>query len=193
MNLQEFINKYDGKGLDYDKKYGDQCLDLFHYYELEVLGIALNELLRAATAYLAYCKGKDHFDKIKYESGLIPEPGDIMFWNTGAGRYGHVAIFVEGSDSEFISFDQNWPVGSNSHKQEHDYDNVAGWLRYNQLTKDDMEQIEQLRKDVDTLLNENHLRKEEIIKLQERKAGKKKQKKQREKMESWVKERFKRK
>ena len=32
MNLAEFLNKYTGKKVDFDKVYGAQCVDLFRQY-----------------------------------------------------------------------------------------------------------------------------------------------------------------
>lgn len=142
MNLEEFVKVYDHMGIDFDGAYGYQCMDLFHYYEIDVLGIDQSKLVRAATAYKAYLKGADHFDRFQYKPGMIPKPGDIMFWNTSVGPYGHVAVFIDGSSKDFVSFDQNWPPGSKCKKVKHTYKGVAGWLRYNQLTKEDMKQLE---------------------------------------------------
>ena len=38
-------------------------------------------------------------------------------------------IVNEVNKTSFTSFDQNWPTGSPSHKQLHDYNGVVGWLR----------------------------------------------------------------
>ena len=39
MHLEEFVNKYNGKKVDYDGVYGAQCVDLFRQYVKECLGI----------------------------------------------------------------------------------------------------------------------------------------------------------
>ena len=39
MTFDEFIAKWNGKGIDLDYAYGDQCMDLMHQYIVEVLGL----------------------------------------------------------------------------------------------------------------------------------------------------------
>ena len=53
----------------------------------------------------------------------------MIIWNKLLGQYGHVAVFLEGDNKKFKSFDQNYPVGSACHIQDHDYKAVMGWLR----------------------------------------------------------------
>lgn len=38
ISIEEFAAKYDGKAVDFDKKYGAQCVDLFNFYNSEVVG-----------------------------------------------------------------------------------------------------------------------------------------------------------
>lgn len=135
MNLTEFIQKYDGQGVDTDNAFGFQCMDLMHKYCQDVLGLPL-AYLRAPTAKDVYLGnnvlGIEYFTKTDNTPTGIPIPGDIILWGTKVGESGHVAIFVDGSASEFHSFDQNWPVGSKCHIQKHDYKGVLGWLHYKQ-------------------------------------------------------------
>lgn len=128
MTLQDFIKKYDGKEVDTDGAYGGQCMDLMHKYIVDVLGYDLS-LFAASTAYQAYKNADDdRFDKIANSATNVPQPGDIVFWNTGVGSAGHVAVFISGDENSFKSFDQNWPVNSFCHVQDHNYKSVAGWL-----------------------------------------------------------------
>ena len=39
MTLDEFVKKYNGKKVDYDGRYGCQCVDLFRQYCEDVLNI----------------------------------------------------------------------------------------------------------------------------------------------------------
>lgn len=133
LSLNDFINKYNGHGLDFDGVYGYQCLDLMHGYITEVLGLS-GSVLAAPTAYQAYVNGDPNFTKIGNTLEAIPQAGDIMFWTPnvdGVGSAGHVAVFISGNNTSFLSFDQNWPEGSVCHEQPHNYNAVAGWLRYN--------------------------------------------------------------
>lgn len=133
MSFQDFINKWDGKGIDFDGAYGDQCMDLMHQYVVEVLGLSDGRILAAPAAKDVYLTfpgifGSQYFEQIANTPTGVPSKGDIVLWGTGIGPYGHVAIFVEGDSKKFKSFDQNFPTGSNCHVQDHGYAGVLGWL-----------------------------------------------------------------
>jgi len=125
MNFDEFISKYDDDYVDIDGMYGNQCKDLFSAYNDEVVGVPFyvfgnaNQLFDAAP--------DEYYEKIKNTPDGVPQKGDVIIWSTAP--YGHVAIFVSGDMNSFISFDQNFPVGSPCHTQNHNYNNVIGWLR----------------------------------------------------------------
>ena len=38
ISVDQFVKKYEGKSVDFDKAYGAQCVDLFNYYNKEVVG-----------------------------------------------------------------------------------------------------------------------------------------------------------
>lgn len=132
MTPQEFFNKNNGVGLNIDKVFGNQCVDVFLAYNRDVVngpgtaGNAIDYWTNYPTAF---------YDKIFNTAEAIPQKGDVMIWNIG--RYGHIAIFSSGDVNEFISFDQNWPVQVDvngvgfgvCHFQPHNYVNVVGWLR----------------------------------------------------------------
>jgi hypothetical protein len=130
ISFQQFRDTYNGKGVDTDGAYGNQCMDLMHKYIVDVLGLSLS-VLAAPSAYQAYQNGDTNFTKIANTPTGVPQNGDIVFWNTTVGSAGHVAVFVDGDVNSFNSFDQNWPVGSLCHVQNHpNYNGVAGWLRF---------------------------------------------------------------
>jgi hypothetical protein len=129
MTLDYFINKYNGKGIDWDGQYGFQCVDLYRKYVHEVLNLPQSKPIPAAADiwnnYLT-----DRFERIPNTPTGVPLKGDIVIWKKAASLpYGHVAIFVSGNVNSFTSFDQNWPTGSLCHLQTHNYTNVLGWLR----------------------------------------------------------------
>ena len=128
MTLQQFIDKYNGKKIDYDGFYGAQCMDLYRQYVKEVLEFPQSPGVEGAKdvwdTYL-----KDKYTRVSNTPDGVPEAGDIVIWGIGAGTYGHIAIFIEGTTGSFKSFDQNWPVGSSCHIQGHYYSNVLGWLK----------------------------------------------------------------
>jgi len=134
MTLEEFVIKWNGKYIDFDGVYGNQCMDEMHQYNVECLGITDGSVLAASSAKVLWdtfqtVKGHELFDQIVNTPTGVPQEGDIVLWNNGT--YGHVAVFVEGNDISFRSFDQNFPTGSFCHVQNHpNYTGVAGWLRY---------------------------------------------------------------
>lgn len=128
MTFEEFITKYDGKGIDFDGAFGTQCVDLYRQYVKEVLGYPQSPLVEGAKdiwdTYLP-----DYYQRIENTPYGVPEKGDIVIFGDTMGKYGHVSIFIEGTASRFTSFDQNYPTGSLCHKQGHTYNAVLGWLR----------------------------------------------------------------
>lgn len=134
ISFDDFIKKWTNKGIDFDGVYGDQCMDLMHQYCVEVLGIADGSVLAAPAAKdvflnFANIKGNNLFDKIDNTPTGVPQKGDIMFWGTGIGQYGHVAIFRDGDANKFNSFDQNWNGHQYCEIVNHSYNAVLGWLR----------------------------------------------------------------
>src|ERR1035441_8747322 len=129
ITFDTFIQEWNGRGIDVDGVYGNQCMDLMHQYTNEVLGF---DALHAGTAYEAYLNGDSRFDKIPNTPTSVPQKGDLVFWNTSVGSAGHVAVFIEGNVTRFSSFDQNWPLNplglAVAHVQEHNWNGVAGWL-----------------------------------------------------------------
>jgi len=128
MTLQEFINKYNGKAVDFDKHYGAQCVDLYRQYLKEVLELPQTPpVIGAKDIWTNHGKSLTAYPRA---SGAIPQAGDIVIWGKELGNtYGHVGIFVQGDKFGFTSFDQNWPEGSLCHLQGHSYNYVLGWLR----------------------------------------------------------------
>lgn len=129
MTVKEFFAKYNGKPIDYDGYYGNQCVDLYRQFVKECLEYPQSPGVQGAadiwTTYL-----KDYYQRIDNTPDGVPQLGDIIIWNKNAGGgFGHVGIFDSGSVDNFLSFDQNWPVNSFCHFQSHNYTNVLGWQR----------------------------------------------------------------
>ena len=146
MTLQSFIDKYTGqtKGYPTDKNYNGECLSIVKLYIKECFGISPPPSgSNSAYGYWSNFPSPldTVFEKVANDPKLVPLAGDIIIWNTKVGNgYGHIAIFVSGSVSEFVSFDQNY-YGRQAHLQKHGYNNVVGWLTpkknmTNELTDD---------------------------------------------------------
>jgi hypothetical protein len=125
MTYEEFVNKYNGKGIDFDGYYGFQCMDLAHQYAVEVVG---KDFAPAPAAKDVWAQNPEGYDKISNTPDNAPQKGDIIIWGVGVGPFGHIAICDDATELSFISFDQNWPINSLCHLQNHNYNGVLGWF-----------------------------------------------------------------
>lgn len=132
MTFFESFRKWNGKFVNVDNAYGAQCMDWMHQFKLDVFGLDRTNLqspsAKALWLNFPNVKGSKYFKKMINYPWAIPKQGDIMLWTVG--EFGHVAIFNEGNLWRFSSIDQNWPLNSPVHIQEHNYfGKLAGWLR----------------------------------------------------------------
>lgn len=126
--LQDFINKYNNQPIEADGSQPGsssyrQCVDLVKAYIQEVLGLTPfhDNAIDYATNF-----PHDQYEFVKNTPKGVPNPGDIVIFSYKP--YGHVSVFISGDAKSFQSFDQNFPIGSFCHVQEHDYKYVVGWL-----------------------------------------------------------------
>jgi hypothetical protein len=134
MTVDAFFSTWNGKGADFDGWYGDQCVDLFNFYNRDVVGAPFTGTpYTGGAADLWRSYHADFYDRIDNSISFVPRKGDVMIWaaNTPAtGPAGHVAICTGEADTNyFVSFDQNYPTGSKCHFQRHGYTGVYGVLR----------------------------------------------------------------
>lgn len=132
MNWAQFMDKWRWSKADYDGVYGAQCVDLFNYYNRDVVGAPFYWCDGAADLWNNIPIG--HFyERIENTPDGVPQPGDVVIWRANGkltGPAGHVAIATgRGDINNFQSFDENWPLGSAAHEQWHTYDDVIGWFR----------------------------------------------------------------
>ena len=136
VTFDQFISQWNGRYLDFDGKFGYQCMDLFRKYLVDVCGLpAYNPFPGVSYAKNLWNYSPLQFEKIKNTPTGIPSKGDIVIWGTYVfvtGIAGHVGIFTEGDVNKFISFDQNYaPTGSPCKLNKHSYKGVLGWFRLN--------------------------------------------------------------
>lgn len=139
MTLNDFIESYNGKTIDYDGSYGAQCVDLIKLYLDKLFDIKVGSWGDAKYYWINFDKHPEliaNFTKIENTPSFIPQNGDIMVWNGNVGNgCGHIAICTgEGTTSYFYSYDQNWN-GSEMHLVKHDYKYVYGVLRAKDQSK----------------------------------------------------------
>jgi hypothetical protein len=126
QKVDEFFNKWDDKKCDFDGVYGGQCVDVIKQFFADVIGVE-PKARGNAVDYWDHCP---ELDKIPNSPTAVPEKGDVIIWGTGIGQYGHIALAKGvGDTNKFDSFDQNYPIGSPCHFQNHTYKAVLGWLR----------------------------------------------------------------
>jgi hypothetical protein len=130
MTFEEYIAATQGKHVEEGGSSNaiNQCVDLANGYLVNVLG---QPKVLGTNAIDFPARIGNKFEWIPYTQGAVPIRGDIVIWKPTPG---HIAMFIEGDKNRFSSFDQNFPVGSKAHKQEHTYQNVTGWLRYKGVT-----------------------------------------------------------
>ena len=142
MTFSDFLATYNGKGVDYDHFYGNQCMDLYRLYVEKVLNLPQSPPVRGA-AWIRSTYDQSKYDWFANTPLAVPKPGDILIWDTRAGGgFGHVAIYISGNVLSFTSFDLNWPsqgyydkygnfIGTGvAHYQGHNYfGGLVGWIR----------------------------------------------------------------
>lgn len=132
MTLDDFVAKWDGQKLEItgagtngDALY--QCVDLANGYIRDVLGLPIIEWTNAVD--FPTKADPNHYDYIvnnPTDPNQIPTKGDLVVWKPSPG---HIAVFLDKiDDNHFHSFDENFPLYSVCHIQEHNWTNVIGWL-----------------------------------------------------------------
>lgn len=105
ISISEFVKKYDGSSVDFDKQYGAQCVDLFNFYNSEVIGAPFIGTPVTGGARDLY--EVDSPVRAKYYKKLLAneseQAGDVLVYGMPNGRYvknnktyflGHVRIVV---------------------------------------------------------------------------------------------------
>lgn len=108
MDFSEFINKYLGKNVDYDKVFGTQCVDLFRQYCQDVLNIPhTGGVDGARELYLNYDKlplEQKYFEKVAKTEGKYR---DVAIYDvTPNNPFGHVAMVLIPRETETLVFEQ---------------------------------------------------------------------------------------
>jgi hypothetical protein len=136
MELQEFINYYNGRYCDFDKNGRFWCVDLMRQYLVEVLGISGWSLLAVTYAHQIFDNfpdsGDGNFIKIYNQKDNYPIAGDILFYKKKIFNIvliTHVCLVANAGLNWVCAFDQNWPIGQPCKYVTHNYKNCIGWLR----------------------------------------------------------------
>lgn len=124
MVLQEFINQYRGKYVDFDNAYGAQCVDLVQFYNRDVVGGAR----LTGNAKDIFGQQPDKYEWVKNTPDGVPPPGAIVVYGGSVGGgYGDVTVSQGGNASTFTGFGQNYPYGAPTHSAARNYAGMTGW------------------------------------------------------------------
>lgn len=137
------VSKWLGKWVDFDKAYGDQCVDWAKQFALDQYGVTLGNF--SGSALNGWNTGSpfdSKWTRVVYKKGLIPGIGDIVFFDKMSyNPYGHVAVGDNGSDiNNCCVIEQNGGAGKATgtwvdaiRKKIYDYKTppCLGWFRFN--------------------------------------------------------------
>ena len=134
MNLEEFVNKYNGKKVDFDGAFGAQCVDLFRQYNKDVWGNPHTGAVEGAKdLFLNYdnLPIERKFLELNPVNSKIIEEGDVAVWGaSSSNKYGHVAIVVGLlGDESLIVFEQDGFKQDGAKLNIRSRDNLLGFLR----------------------------------------------------------------
>jgi len=109
MTFAEFIVKYDGKQVDFDKVYGSQCVDLFRQYCKDVIGCPHTGAVDGAKdLWFNFSDNDEKKYFVRFTSNQA-RFGDVIIWDaTTTNKYGHVALVVQAyQQDKVLVFEQN--------------------------------------------------------------------------------------
>ena len=133
MTLQEFIEKYLGKKVDFDGLYGPQCTDLARQYWKEVWEIPQPEGVDGAQEFVTKYDDKPVMQKHiqLFKAGHLVVRGDVVvFGASGSNKYGHIAIFNKWLDATTMEvFEQDGFKQDGAKIAFWKIDRVIGYLR----------------------------------------------------------------
>ena len=107
MTLTQFIKKYLGTNVDFDGKFGYQCVDLYRQYCKDVLNVKQQSPAVEGAKDIIEHPGELYVTR---DSELADySRGDVLIWGTtDTNKYGHVAILVDIYNTKyFIVLEQN--------------------------------------------------------------------------------------
>lgn len=133
MTLKEFAGKNGNTKIDYDGKYGFQCVDVFRQYCQDVWNIPHTGGVAGAKdlyeKYESLPLEQKYLDKIPYKQGLVPPAGcAVIFGKTPSNKYGHVAIVLSASNAGMKVFEQDGYEQGGTRIMFRTYSNVLGFL-----------------------------------------------------------------
>ena len=132
MDTKEFIDAYWGKSIDFDGKFGAQCVDLFRQFNKEVYRLPhTGGVVGAKDLYENYDQlptEKEYYHRIPVEDSIPKEGWFSIFRATKTNPYGHVALVLWASKKVMIVAEQNGLQQKGLEIKVRDYSNCLGYL-----------------------------------------------------------------
>lgn len=140
MTLKEFVQKYAGSKIDYDKAYGATCVDVFRQYCTDVLQIehtgGVNGAKDLWLDYFKMPKEQKYFMLVDEKKRPKYKEGDTLVWDsTKTNQYGHVAILLAEMSGDVLVFEQNGFKQDGAKIVLRTKENLLGALRFNVSSK----------------------------------------------------------
>jgi hypothetical protein len=144
MTLQGFIEKYNGKAVDFDKAYGAQCVDLVRQYFKDVWNLPKQPegVVGASDFYFKHESRPIQLELCKcfaYNGVIRPPDGSVViFGASGTNKYGHIGICVNTDKYGMDIFEQDGIANAKALAEGRpqkganigrwDYCRLVGWL-----------------------------------------------------------------
>lgn len=108
MTVIEFVKKYNGKRVDFDNRFGAQCVDLFRQYCKEVWQVPQLPPVEGAKDFAESArsdKAKDYWFITNAQAFI----GEVLVYGaTPTNPYGHICIVLDFLDNDtYIVFEQD--------------------------------------------------------------------------------------
>jgi len=113
MNHQEWVSKWLGKPIDYDKAYGAQCVDVARQYAADVHGVTNLEGVHGAVDFFVKHSSRPiqiaNYFAIKYQEGMEIPQGALVVWGAiiSNGNFGHIGICDSSTQLTLTVLDQD--------------------------------------------------------------------------------------
>jgi LysM repeat protein len=128
---------WNGRFIDEDGAYGNQCWDLAQKYCREIIGCPRLPTRLGGNGYASDCYTSflaplpQYFDRIPNNpnnANQVPLPGDLIIYTNSLG--GHIAVVVSAApgSATLQVFQQNSPLGAAPNIGTLDYKGCLGWL-----------------------------------------------------------------
>jgi hypothetical protein len=147
MTIQEFLDKYEGKFIDFDGYYGAQCVDLVQYWSQNLGGPRF-----WGDAYQLYSQAGTFYTQVPNPPIGGPKAGDIVVfaysYNWAGGHTGIATgkgVSIGLSSDWFECFEQNDPTGKPCQLKNYNFSNVLGWLHPKVAQMTDAQKLAQIK------------------------------------------------